>query len=134
MRKMGAVLVALALCGCWQSGATVNYDRHHAYTEFPPEAYRQIAGVSGSSTTHYTGFCQAAAEDALAEAAEAGRRLGGNALAKVKWIYDGQLYDHPRCEAGFWIYWWGGRAQVQATAIIIDPAALPATPATPATP
>lgn len=119
-----AVLLLLALPGCWRAQANINYDQARAFSQWPAESYRQVASVEASSWVHYVGVCQDAAAAAFAELRARGEALGANALADVRWIVNGVSFSEPSCEATFAVYWWGGKATVRAAAIRLGPSAL----------
>jgi hypothetical protein len=109
--------------GCsWLSTANVDYGMYNAYTDKPDGAYQQKGRVFEDGWAHYTGMCGTAAEYALADAIESARAMGANALANVKWVDPGdeQEYETPHCQSSFYIYYWGSRSQVAASAVFVE--------------
>jgi len=99
----------------------LNYNTFKAYSLFPNEAYDEIGPISATGWSHYVGFCGNAARKALANALEIAKARDGNALANVRWIFEGAEYKTPVCTNFFFFYYWGSKAEVSATAISIKP-------------
>ncbi len=109
--------------GCsWLATANVDYNAYSAYTDKPDGAAQQKGRVFEDGWAHYVGMCGTAAEFALADAIESARAMGANALANVKWIDPGdeREYETPHCQSSFYIFYWGSRSQVAASAVFVE--------------
>lgn len=126
MKALGAAgLAALALTGCWTSNGSVSYAKFNAFPQLEQQPAQVVGEVTGGGSVHYIGVCDVALEAALEEALQAARNQGANALTKVRWLDgDGRPMTRPVCDAGFAIYWWGGFAEVMATAVRVPDAQL----------
>lgn len=120
IKRATPVLVAgltLALTGCWTSTGSVSYARYNAFPTVDPSKVQTVGEVIGSGSVSYVGFCDIAVASALEEALQQARNMGGNALTNIIWEDDGEEFKRPVCGSGFAIYWWGGAADLRATAI-----------------
>lgn len=123
--KLAAALLALALGGCWTAKGSVSYAKFNAFPQLEQQATQVVGEVTGEGSVHYAGVCDIALESALEDALQSARNQGANALTKVRWLDgDGKAMTRPVCDAGFAIYWWGGFAEVAATAVRVPDAQL----------
>ncbi|MDD5223184.1 MAG: hypothetical protein PHE84_04265 [bacterium] len=108
--------------GCWRGDANMlNYNSYKAYSAFPNETYEEIGPLTVSGWAHYIGLCGTAARNALKNALSVAQARNGNALANVRWIYEGKEFKTPVCTDFFFIYYWGSKAQVSTNVINIKP-------------
>ena len=109
--------LSLTLAGCWTSTGSVSYAKFNAFPTVDPSKTQTVGEVVGSGSVSYVGFCDSAAESALDDALQNARNMGANALTNVVWEDDGEEFKRPVCGSGFAFYWWGGAADLRATAI-----------------
>ena len=113
------VVLAFGTAGCsWAGAGQANYSKFNAYTGIPPHEYEEKGRVLENGWSNYIGFCDRALEFALADALESAKEMGANGLANIKWVTSGEEYDTPHCKCFFWIFWWGAKANVSASAVL----------------
>ena len=117
MFKFATVCSCLALAGCWTSTGSISYAKYNAFPKVDARKAQSVGEVVASGSVSYSGFCDSAVESAMADALIAARNLGGNALTNIIWEDDGEEFSRPVCGSAFAVYWWGGAADLRATAI-----------------
>lgn len=121
MKRVVVGLLGFLLASCsWTSTESINYAPYRAFSEMPNHLYLEHGAVGGVGRGWYTRMCETAVEEALADVLTRTGEMGGNAIARVRWITDdGKERTTPTCDGVFALYAWWAVARVGALAITI---------------